>query len=121
MNIYGITNDQNEFLSKDEVNQLLLGLGVSEEVVLSGDVDAIKEDAEKNNIDLSKLSEIAREPKDEIKGSNDTAKEDYEQELLARGIPNNVIVQGQAAIQAFADKMLIKLPDSSGTNLNLKF
>lgn len=121
MDIYSITNEKGEFLSKDEINEMLGKIGISDQAIESGDQDAIEADAKQNNIDLNRLQTIAKTPENELNGSADTAKQDYERELKTRGIPNDIIAQGQAAIQAYADKMNIRLPENSGTTLNLQF
>lgn len=120
MDIYAITNDKNEFLSKDEVNEMLRNMGISDTTIEQGDEDAIEAEAKQNNIDLSKLQTIARTQDRELNGSADTAKQDYERDLKTRGIPNEIIAQGQAAVQAFADKSGIRLPEFTGATLNIQ-
>lgn len=121
MDIYALTNDKNEYLSKEEINAMLKEIGISDEAIQKGDSEAIEADAEKNNIDLDELSTMAKDQGKEISGSGDTAKADYEQDLKTRGIPSDVIAQGQASVQAYADRLGIRLPEATGTSLNLQF
>src|SRR5574344_33534 len=98
MNVYAITNAQGENYSTYEVNQKLEELGIPSDVIEQGE-DAIEEYAQEKSITLPKSDERTQpqtqtkaQPK-EVKGSNDTAKNDYEWQLKAAGIPQSVIVQ----------------------------
>lgn len=120
MNIYNITDASGDILSKYDINEMLEDLGISKEAIDEDTSEAIEADAEKNHIDLTKLINMASEHgNNEVSGSADTAKVDYENQLATLGIPVDVIAKGNDAIQAYALKNGIKLPSSNGTQLNL--
>ena len=121
MDIYNVTNASGQTLSRLEVEELLQELGISDDAIRDGTSDAIEADAQKQNITNfdKKLTELAAKG-GEVKGSSDTAKEDYNTQLIALGIPDAIIAKGSDAVKTYADANGIKLPLSSGTSLNFK-
>jgi len=118
MDIYAITNESGEALSRIELTKKLSDMGISEEAISSGDSNAIVEDAESKGISLAQL-QTELEPT--INGSGDTIQNDFRSDLKTRGIPDAVIAQGQTAIQAYAAQSGISLPQPpSGSTLNIK-
>lgn len=121
MDVYNVTNASGETLSKWDVNIMLEDLGISDEAIEEGTEDAIEADAEKNHIDLTQLTDMAKAQGDnDVSGSADTAKTDYDNQLKALGVPADVVSKGPAAVQAYAEKNGINLPPSNGTTLNFK-
>lgn len=121
MNIYGITDAEGQTLSRNEIDDMLKGMGISEEAIKTGTDDAIEEDAKKQgitNLDFQ-LTDMVNQKG--INGSSDTAKPDYEKQLSTMGIPSDVVAKGQEAIQAYATQFGIILPQANGTFLNMKF
>lgn len=120
MDFYGVTNAEGQTLSKIDINEMLQEIGISSEAIEAGTDDAILADAQQHgitNLD-EQLMALAKEGK-EVKGSSDTAKQDYETQLKALGIPSDVVTKGQDAIQAFAAQNNIKLPPASGSQFNI--
>lgn len=121
MNIYGITDATGQMLSKLEVDELLHELGISDDAITEGTDEAIQSDAAKNKIDLTQLSYMAKEEySNKVNGSADSAKQDFQNQLKALGIPESIIIQGSTAIQTYATQKGIKLPAKSGISLNFK-
>lgn len=121
MNVYSITDGSGQMLSKLEVDELLHELGISDDAITEGTDDAIEKDAAKNKIDLTQLNNMAKEEYgDKVNGSADSAKQDFQSQLKALGIPDSVIIQGNKAVQAYAVQNGITLPSKSGTSLNFK-
>lgn len=121
MDIYALTNAKGEAISKGEIDDLLEDIGISDDAIKKGTTDAIEEDAEKNNIDLNQLTKLAKEKDADISGAADKAKEDYKRTLQTLGIPADIIAQGQPAVQAYAAQHNIRVPETSGSNINFKF
>ena len=118
MDIYAITNELGESLSRSEIVEKLADMGISDEAIRSGDSNAIMEDAASKGIGSQALQD-ALEPT--INGSGDNIQADYQSELKSKGLPENVIAQGQSAMQAFAMQNGIELPPPpSGAKLNIK-
>lgn len=121
MDIYALTNAKGETLSKDEVNDLLGDIGISDDAIKAGTDSAIEEDADENKINLDQLTDLAKAKGADIKGAADKSKEDYNRNLQTLGIPADIIAKGQPAIQAYAAQNNIRLPESTGSTLNFKF
>lgn len=121
MDIYSLTNAKGETLSKDEVNELLGDIGISDDAINAGISSAIEENADENNIDLNQLTDLAKNKGTDIKGAADKSKEDYNRTLQTLGIPADIIAQGQPAVQAYAAQNNIRIPESTGATLNFKF
>jgi len=121
MDIYSITNSEGEKLSKTEINDMLQDLGISDDAIKQGTSDAVEEDAEKQGITNLDAQVEAKVKKDGISGASDSAKKDYESELKADGVPDDVIKKGSAAVQEYAQQNAINLPKATGTTLNLNF
>jgi len=118
MDIYGITNELGESLSRTELIEKLRDMGISDEAINSGDSNAIMQDAESKGISSANL-QAELEPK--IVGAGDSVQADYQASLKAKGIPDGVISQGKDAVQAYAAQYGVPLPQSpAGANLNLK-
>jgi hypothetical protein len=117
MDVYALTNASGETLSKDEINDLLKEIGVSDEAIKEGTEDAIEEDAQSSGINLNQLGDIAK--KEDVSGSSNKAKEDYDAQLKLLGIPDNVAQEGDVAVQEYASKNHITLPEATGTQLNI--
>lgn len=121
MDVYSVTNASGETLSKWDVNEMLEELGISDEAIQEGTEDAIEQDADKNHIDLTQLTDMAKaQGGNDVNGSADTAKSDYDSQLKSLGVPADVVAKGPEAVQTYAVKHGITLPPSNGTNLNLK-
>lgn len=123
MDIYSITNASGEMLSKIEVEELLKEMGISEDAILEGTTEAIEEDAQNQGITNfdEQLADMAKQiGAKELNGSADKSKENYKAQLIALGIPSDIIDKGESAIKAYAAKNGIKLPNSKGINLNIK-
>lgn len=121
MNVYSITDASGDALSTLEVNELLEEIGISSAAIQDGSEAVIEKEANTKHIDLAQLTDLAKkEFKGNIRGSADTAKQDYQAQLKALGIPDSVIVKGNTAIQDYAFQNGIVLPPASGTSLNLK-
>lgn len=121
MDIYALTNAKGEAISKGDIDDLLEDIGISDDAIKKGTNDAIEEDAEKNNIDLNQLKDLAKGKDANLSGAADKSKEDYNRTLQTLGIPADIIAQGQPAIQAYAAQHNIRLPESTGSTLNFKF
>lgn len=121
MDVYNITNASGETLSKWDIDKMLEDIGISDDAIETGTEDAIEADAEKNHIDLTQLTDMAKaQGGNEVNGSADTAKTDYDNQLKALGVPADVVAKGPEAVQAYAAKNGITLPPSNGTTLNFK-
>lgn len=122
MDFYGVTNAEGQTLSRVDINEMLEEIGISSEAIQAGTDDAILADAQQQgitNLD-EQLMTLAKEGGgNEVKGSSDTAKQDYETQLKALGIPSDVVTKGQDAIQAYAAQNNIKLPQASGSQFNI--
>ena len=116
MEIYSITSEQGESYTKSEINDMLKEIGISDDAISQGTDDAIEQAAQKLGI-----TDITKQLTEKIKGSSGTAKEDYSTQLEAQGVPTDIIKQGQAAVEKYAEENNINLPKSKGTNLNLSW
>lgn len=121
MDVYSVTNEQGNKLSKDEVNQILSEIGISDDAIKKGTESAIEADALENNVNLNQVAEEALKTGEVVKGSSDSLKQDYDQQLAVIGIPQNIIDKGDDAVKAYAVQNSISLPPASGTQLNVKF
>lgn len=119
MNVYAITNAQGETYNTYDVNKKLKDLGIPDEIIEQGE-DAIENYAQENSITLPTSDEQEQKETPEVKGAGDTAKQDYETQLEALGVPKETIAKGDDAVQQFAEANNINLPASStGTKFNL--
>lgn len=119
MDVYNVTNASGQTLSTSEVEEILKDIGISDDAIATGTEEAIEAYADENNIDLSKVESMAKEQGNDVSGSADTAKQDYEMQLKSLGIPYSVISKGNDAIQSYAAKNGITLPPANGTQLNV--
>lgn len=117
MNIYAITDASGNSVDKYEIDQKLEDLGIPEDVIQEGE-SSIQQYADAQGIDLGQV-QTDEAKKTSMAGSSVTAKEDYSNNLKTLGIPEDVISQGQNAIQIYAEQNGIKLPQSKGTQMNL--
>lgn len=110
MNVYALTDANGDILSKLEINDLLKELGISDKAIEEGTEDAIEKDAKKNDINLNQLTDLASKQGNEVNGAAEKAKDDFESELKALGIPLQTIDEGKEAVEAYSQANGIKLP-----------
>lgn len=122
MDIYALTDAAGNVLDRNQINDLLEEIGISQTVIDEGSSEAVEEYATKNKIDLTQLPEMAKKETDnKVSGSAGQAKGDYEAQLKALGIPDDVVKQGNDAVVAYAEQNGIQLPKNTvGTQLNLQ-
>ncbi len=120
MNIYAITNAEGCTMSEYDINKELEEAGIPDDVINQGS-SAIEAYASENKITLPTSEEMKQEaPTKELKGSAGSIKGDFEAKLVALGVPQEVVAQGKDAVQAYATKNNIQLPQPpSGAKLNL--
>lgn len=119
MNIFGVTNAAGQTLSRWDINDILEEIGISEDAIKDGSSTAIEKDANKNKIDLTQLTILAKQQGTELNGTDDKAKEEFDTRLKNLGIPDNIVEKGKEAVDAYAAEHNIKLPDPpSGTQMN---
>lgn len=111
-----------EKMDRYDIEEKLAKLGVPEDIIEQGP-EAVKQYADENSIDLSKIQPPeTQESKDsKLKGSGDTIKQEFEAKLEELGIPKETIEQGKEAVEAYAKANNITLPaPPSGSKLNFK-
>lgn len=119
MNVYAVTDANGDSLSKSEIDNLLKEIGISAEAIEDGSSDAIEQDAEKNDINLNQLTSLASKQGTEVNGATEKAKDEFESELKALGIPLQTIDEGKEAVEAYAKTNGITLPQPpSGAQFN---
>lgn len=105
-----------------DIEKKLTDLGIPEDIIGQGP-DAVKQYADENNIDLSKIQPPEKHESNDskVKGSGDSIKQEFEAKLEELGIPKETIEKGKEAVEAYAKENNITLPaPPSGTKLNFK-